>query len=176
MDRAYKSGASTTAPTAPASPSIGYPTSGDPVAGVPKTVPGPYLYHMLVEELRAIVVAGGLTPNHLVLNQVLTAILALIDKYSLGRSQTWHSVIASRALGVTYYNTTDRPISLAVFCSAVTTGAIGLRINGVGNNTMAYGQPGGAALSFQAIIPPGASYMIYVSAGSIDLNTWFELR
>jgi len=104
--------------------------------------------------------------------------LTLLAKQSqlIGVGQTWTNMVASRSLGVTYYNTTDRPISLAVFCSAISTGAIGLRINGVGNNTMAYGQPGGAALSFQAIIPQGASYMVYTSSGSVDLNTWFELR
>lgn len=77
MDRAWKSGASATPPVAPSSPSIGYPTSGDAGGGVPKTVPGPHWHHMITEELRNIIVAAGLTPSHLAVNQVLSALQAL---------------------------------------------------------------------------------------------------
>ena len=60
MDRSYLSGASGTAPTPPAVPSIGYPTAGSPGVS-PATTPGPYLYHMLIEELLAADMAAGKT-------------------------------------------------------------------------------------------------------------------
>lgn len=77
MDRAFKSGASATPPTAPGVPSIGYATAGNPGGGIPATKPGEYWYHMITEELRAVVVAGGLTPAQGTLNQVLLAMQAL---------------------------------------------------------------------------------------------------
>lgn len=79
MDRVFESGAAGLAPAAPASPSTGFPTGGNPGGGVPATKPGPYWFHMVTEELRALIVDAGLTPDHLALNQVLLAIKALIN-------------------------------------------------------------------------------------------------
>lgn len=74
MDRAYQSGAAVSAPSAPASPSIGYPTAGNPGSGTPATTPGPYWYHMIMEELMAIISAAGITPAQGNLTQLLTAL------------------------------------------------------------------------------------------------------
>jgi len=74
MDRAFSSGASGSAPTAPASPSVGYPTAGNPSTGTPATKPGPYWYHMIVEELLAVIGVAGLTPAQGNLTQLLTAL------------------------------------------------------------------------------------------------------
>lgn len=79
MDRVFESGAAGLAPAAPASPSTGFPTGGNPGGGVPATKPGPYWFHMVTEELRALIVDAGITPDHLALNQVLLAIKALIN-------------------------------------------------------------------------------------------------
>lgn len=78
MDRVFESGAAGLAPAAPASPSSGFPTGGNPSGGVPATKPGPYWFHMVTEELRAVIVAAGLTPDHLALNQLALAISALV--------------------------------------------------------------------------------------------------
>ncbi len=74
MDRAFASGSSGTPPSAPGSPSIGYPTAGNPGGGTPATKPGPYWYHMITEELRAIISAAGLTPAQGTIDQVLQAL------------------------------------------------------------------------------------------------------
>lgn len=74
MDRAFASGSSGTPPSAPGSPSIGYPTAGNPGGGTPPTKPGPYWYHMITEELRAIITAAGLTPAQGTVDQVLQAL------------------------------------------------------------------------------------------------------
>lgn len=74
MDRAYASGAIGTPPAAPASPSIGYPQPGNPATAVPATKPGPYFYHMIMEELMAVVTAAGITPAQGNLTQLLTAL------------------------------------------------------------------------------------------------------
>ncbi len=77
MDRTFESGAAGSPPSAPASPSSGYPTAGNPSLGVPATKPGPWWYHMMTEELRAVIVAAGLTPGHTNLNQLLDALTLL---------------------------------------------------------------------------------------------------
>lgn len=74
MDRAYSSGAAGSAPSAPASPSIGYPTAGNPGVGTPPTKPGPYWYHMIMEELLGVISAAGITPAPGNLTQLLTAL------------------------------------------------------------------------------------------------------
>lgn len=78
MDRVFESGAAGLAPAAPASPSTGFPTGGNPSGGVPATKPGPYWFHMVTEEIRAVIVAAGLTPDHLALNQLALSISALV--------------------------------------------------------------------------------------------------
>ena len=74
--RAWESGASATPPSAPGSPSIGYATEGDPLAVIPPTNPGAFWFHALGEEIRAVIVAGGLTPTLGTLTQLRDAITA----------------------------------------------------------------------------------------------------
>lgn len=87
MDRAFASGASGTPPTAPASPSIGYPTNGNAGTGTPATKPGEYWYHMITEEMRAVIAAAGLTPSQSNLTQLLQALPgALASRPEMARS------------------------------------------------------------------------------------------
>lgn len=79
MDRAYESGSSESAPLAPETPSIGYPTAGNPGGGTSATKPGPWWYHMVTEEVRNVILAAGLTPDHEDLSQLSAAIQSLID-------------------------------------------------------------------------------------------------
>lgn len=77
-NRSFESGASATPPTPPASPSVGYPQKGNPATGTAATKPGPYYYHQTGEELRNLIIAGGLTPSNTDLTQVLQAVQQLI--------------------------------------------------------------------------------------------------
>lgn len=79
-NRKWLSGASGTAPSAPSSPSTGYPTGGNPTTNQPPTNPGPYWFHAIGEELRAVIVAGGQTPNQGTLTQLLTAMQAMFGQ------------------------------------------------------------------------------------------------
>lgn len=74
MDRAFSSGSAGTPPDAPASPSIGYPTAGNPSTATAATKPGAYWYHMVTEELLAIIIAAGITPAQGTLTQLASAI------------------------------------------------------------------------------------------------------
>lgn len=81
MDRFWESNSHGTPPAVPAIPSIGYPTDGDLPTSVPPTNPGAWWFHMITEEIRAVIVAGGLTPSGTVLTQLLAALDA---RYAAG--------------------------------------------------------------------------------------------
>lgn len=70
--------ASPTLPTPEAANTEGYWTEGNPATGTPATLERASWFNMIQEELRAIVVAGGLTPSKTTYTQVLQAIQALI--------------------------------------------------------------------------------------------------
>jgi hypothetical protein len=74
MDRGWKSGASATPPVHTDLTAGNYPTAGNPGSGTPATKPGPYWYHMITEELLAVIVGSGLTPDKSVLTQLRDAI------------------------------------------------------------------------------------------------------
>ena len=91
-----------------------------------------------------------------------------------GAGQSWKDVTASRVIGTTYTNTTGRPIQVAVTVSAVPYFVMLCYVNGV---QIQYQNSGGAgysqACSSSFIVPPGATYMVNVTAGTY--NTWMEL-
>ncbi|QNB13424.1 hypothetical protein G5S35_17495 [Paraburkholderia tropica] len=99
--------ASTTLPTPETASTEGYFTEGNPATGTLATkVRGSWL-NMIQEELRAIVVAGGLTPSKTVYNQVLTAIKALGTAGQLGaqpHGQCRLSVASPTSLLLSPYN------------------------------------------------------------------------
>lgn len=78
MDRNWESGASGTPPLLSSLASAGFPTDGDPGSAVPATIAGAAWYHMITEELRALVVGAGLSPDHTSVAQVLGAVQALV--------------------------------------------------------------------------------------------------
>ncbi len=77
-NRKWEADAIVSPPTAPASPSNGYPTNGDPGAAQNATEPGAWWFHAIGEEIREVIVSAGLTPDHQDLTQLSDAILALI--------------------------------------------------------------------------------------------------
>lgn len=102
MERAWLSGASATPPD-PATVTAGnYPTDGSPGGGVQPTYPGAYVFHMLMEELRALIVDQGLTPDKTVLTQVRDAVRkaanATIQTITLTGAQNDVAVTAARRL------------------------------------------------------------------------------
>lgn len=81
-NRAWASGSSGTPPTAPASPSVGYPSSGNPSIGQAPTKGGAFWFHQMGEEMRNIITAVGMTPSTSDLTQLLVAIETLIEARS----------------------------------------------------------------------------------------------
>lgn len=96
---------------------------------------------------------------------------------TLGYNQTWQDVTASRASGTTYTNSTGKPIQVNVAgdCSSgsailyLTVGGVlisGGQVTNIANQTAQVG----------AIIPPGATYVLSVSTGTVTPTYWSELR
>lgn len=107
---------------------------------------------------------------------------ALAAMSSIGYGQTWQSVIGSRALATTYYNTTGRPlmVSAAVVGVGPGTTTAAATVNGVVVATQAgsYPSTGTATISNVVfVVPPGGSYSIEsLGSASLSLHSWNELR
>ncbi|HHH0263394.1 TPA: hypothetical protein ACPZQN_004016 [Yersinia enterocolitica] len=85
----------------------------------------------------------------------------------IGIAQAWQDVTAQRQLGVTYTNTTGRPIQVLLdFVRPTNNWVMGFKIDSV-----AYANGGG---SYCPIIPAGSTYSV-ISQG-ITQYTWRELR
>jgi hypothetical protein len=95
----------------------------------------------------------------------------------LGIGQTWQDMTASRASGVTYTNSTGKPIMVNItfiydgslqFGYMLVNGYMvdAFRVEDYGNNNIAGG--------LSCLVPNGASYRIYASP--VDGMNWLELR
>lgn len=84
VDRAWEKNASDSAPSAPSSPSMGYPTGGNPSQGIAATRPGAYWYHMVTEALRKVITYKGRTPDHTDLDQLSRAVHEHEDQNAAG--------------------------------------------------------------------------------------------
>lgn len=80
--RNYAADAAASPPAAPAIPSHGYPTDGNP-GGQPATWPGAHWIYKTGESLRRIIVAAGFTPSDSNLNLLLESIQKIATAYSL---------------------------------------------------------------------------------------------
>lgn len=93
----------------------------------------------------------------------------------IGVNQTWQDVLASRSAGVTYTNSTGKPILVNIQTSQTggSNPSASIAVSGV--KAAQDGQsnvPGGATLS--VIVPNGATY-VYTTAGNAA-TIWVELR
>lgn len=103
---------------------------------------------------------------------------ALAAMASIGYGQTEQNVTGSRAFSTTYYNTTSKPIEVAVTALNSTTTGFSLTLN-IGANSRALYTPntlaaGNVPIYVSGIVRPGGSYSITASAA--NLSTWVELR
>lgn len=156
MDRVFESGAAGLAPAAPASPSSGFPTGGNPSGGVPATKPGPYWFHMVTEELRAVIVAAGLTPDHLALNQLALAISTLVASAGVAAYNATQVLPATDVRKTVFFSggTANATFTLpalsavavggAITIKHATSGSFVLTVQRAGSDVI---QPGGSAIT-----------------------------
>jgi len=100
---------------------------------------------------------------------------ALAAMSSIGYGQTWQAFTSvTRVMGTTYYNTTGKPIAIAV---AGIIGATGSNMQCTVNGVVIPGATtANAYTAVFAIIPPGASYMVNTNTGTPTWQSWSELR
>ena len=90
---------------------------------------------------------------------------------NLGVGQTWQTV--TRASGTTYTNSTGRPIQISIVLNMFGTNQGSLVVNGLTVISAIVGAAS-ATQQFTFIIPNGNTYILTLSAGTI--NSWLELR
>lgn len=103
---------------------------------------------------------------------------ALNAMSSLGYGQTWQDVIGSRAEATTYYNTTGKPIVVAVTGpqQAATIITLAITVNSLVLVSLQLGASGSGStgkLAGSVIVPPSGSYSVTASG---TLAIWYELR
>lgn len=93
----------------------------------------------------------------------------------LGVNQTWQSVTHLRQAGITYTNTTGRPIMVSITSHCTTGGSSNLIIDGVGLCITGGGD--NMQSSATGIVPNGSTYKYQsFSPGKDFLDNWHELR
>ena len=110
--------------------------------------------------------------------QALQNQVSELSSQLLGIGQTNQNVTGSRASGVTYTNSSTRPISVSVSATpAGSSSSMSISVAGVVveqvSFTVTSGSVSGSAI-VRAIVPPGAEYSVATSGYSITL--WTELR
>lgn len=166
MDRIYASGAAGSAPSVPASPSSGYPTAGNPGTGTPATKPGPYWYHMIMEELMAIITAGAITPAPGTLNQVKQALDALYAPKGSGsfKIQPVGASVSANALTVTL-----NPTALDFRSATLSSGVVNSRAVGA---AISLTVPAGATLGTTNGVASRILILAIDNAGTVELAVY----
>jgi hypothetical protein len=149
MDRIHHPTVAGSAPAPDAHPTSGFPTAGNPLSGQPATVLTAWTVHMLIEELRGVVVAGGLVPDKTSTVQLLAALRAL---FAGGMQVFTASGTFTVPAGIT-----------SVEALVIGGGGAGGASGGAGN-AGAGGHGGGMAWGRYAVTP-GAAIAVTVGAG-----------
>ena len=100
------------------------------------------------------------------------------NEQQIGVNQTWQDVTSSRVAGVTYTNTTGKPITFLFegFASGTNQLIKNLSVNGIGVGVI-YGDLSSAERTqITIVVPPGATYEVSNAAGTITIHNWQELR
>ena len=106
----------------------------------------------------------GTETEKIMSQDAVTKALALMA--SVGFEQSWINVAASRTSGVTYTNTTERPVMVSI----IETGN-GVRTLKVDDLLVAYSAGADSDSTMQAIVPAGSTYL-YTG----QIHAWMELR
>ena len=93
----------------------------------------------------------------------------------LGVGQTWQDVTASRALGVTYTNSTGKPIMVSVEIGSTTDVTCAIKVNNIYVAYQIIRSPYSNNNNTYAIVPAGATYLAE-GYGAGLYHQWRELR
>lgn len=136
-------------------------------------------YWVEIIDLASVAVASQSEAENGVINNKMMTPLRVkqaIEFQTIGQvGQTWQDVIGSRSDGVTYTNSTGKPIQVVVTASSPANQTSSFSIDG---NIVANGVAGNNTLYrpvYQLIIPDGSTYQLTLG-GTSSLQLWWELR
>lgn len=101
--------------------------------------------------------------------------IAQISAQIFGANQTWQDVTSQRSIGVTYTNSTGKPIQVCIIGEFIGTPTVRLKVNNTQidciQTTHAFD------FSLSGIVPNNATYRTETEGGtSFTLKSWVELR
>lgn len=122
MDRVYQSNAIETPPSTVAS-SGSYPTAGNKASGQLATVPGPYWFYSVTEEIRNAIIAMGLTPSSSSVDQLAMAFQKTVRTINSQTPDSNGNVdVASRNVGDEWHSFTGQiPAGGVPYCGQIVT-------------------------------------------------------
>lgn len=91
----------------------------------------------------------------------------------LGVGQTWQNLTSSRSSGVTYTNSTGKPIAVAVDTTFAANARVGATVDGINVYSVGVATSGGD-VSATFIVPNNSTYVVTIS--NAGLGFWSELR
>lgn len=100
--------------------------------------------------------------------------MPLSSPLGLGVGQSNQLVTGSRSSGVTYWNTTGKPLLVQLGLQAI-SGSPGVTITVDGVTLFSSNFPYGTDVQWSFVVPVGKSYVCTLSPGT-TLNHWLELR
>jgi hypothetical protein len=106
----------------------------------------------------------------------LTGATVTGESTGIGYGQTWQDLTVSRNFGVTYTNTTSKPIQVIVYGTTNGSGSgVFLTVNGVTLPPSFTYSSTVPVISAAAIVPPNATYSASAYSGA-SYSGWYELR
>lgn len=103
-----------------------------------------------------------------------------LSEKQIGVGQSWQDFTSSRAYGVTYTNTSGKPITLAIEAvrGGVSSAGIGVSVDGGVQIDFCHNtnSSGGNRAAGTFIIPDGSTYQVNDAAEATTIVAWWELR
>jgi hypothetical protein len=122
--------------------------------------------------------AGAGETEEIAVGSGLSLVAGTLSSLALGYGQTWQNLTGSRALGVTYTNTTGRPIFVSVYgVGSPNNGILSATVDGVVIGHQGFGAiaSGVSNATITFVVPAGSTYRADNINGA-TLNAWCELR
>jgi len=95
-------------------------------------------------------------------------------EFGIGYEQTWQDLTASRSAGVTYTNTTGKPIFISVSSSSETAGMqITISVDGIIIQNELQNDATSKRMNVSGLVPNNSTYAVTLNVGTVD---WKELR
>lgn len=161
MDRIHHPSAIATPPSVDGHATPGYPTEGNPVGGQEATIFTAWTGHALIEEIRNVIVAAGMTPDKADLTQLNLALLNMFG---------WGKLTGPRIFtaGGTYVPT---PGTTSAFIEAIGGGGAGGGIGATGGGAAGAGSGGGAGSYGMLWLPAGVTNQtVTIGAGGAGVS------